>query len=670
MGLAVRGAGAAEMFYVSPTGNDANPGRKEKPFATLERARDAVREATNRDGLAVVLDAGIYRLEKPLEFDARDSGTKRQPVVWKSALGERARIIGGMVVPAASVKRVEDSAVLNRIISPEARRDLLEIDLSALNITNSGQIGPRGFGWPTIPAPLELFVGGRVMPIACWPKPGEPASPIGEVLDKGSVPRFGEKPDRGAKFVVKTDRPLRWHCANDVWITGLFANGYADATLQLASIAEQGTNIIFTTVQPNIYGFQSGKPWNNWRALNVLEEISQPGEWAIDYKVNMLYFLPPLDYVPGKTQLMVSILASPVLTLKGASHMRFENLCIECSRGNGVSVQGGEKVVFSGCTFRNLGITAATFDATCKNDRLENCVICDTGAGGVVLNGGDRSTLTPGNNAVCNCNIFRFNQWSCTYCPAVSLAGVGNRIAHCLIYDAPGCAILLHGNNHIIEYNEIHNVVTNGDDMGAFYMGRNPTEFGNVIRYNYFHDVGFGQTQNTYGIYLDDCSCGTQIYGNLFVRCGRRATFLIGGGKYNQIHDNIVVDSALAFQMDNRAQNWARKEWFPKLFQQDWSEMNAGEPPFSIAYPELAKYWQDKPEVPANPIKRNLIVNCGKFTNGKPEWGPFKNNWVTTTDPGFVGASRGNYRLTPDAMAFKEIPGFKPIPFDEIGIQK
>lgn len=98
--------------------------------------------------------------------------------------------------------------------------------------------------------------------------------------------------------------------------------------------------------------------------------------------------------------------------------------------------------------------------------------------------------------------------------------------------------------------------------------------------------------------------------------------------------------------------------------------MNAGEPPFSIAYPELAKYWQDKPEVPANPIKRNLIVNCGKFTNGKPEWGPFKNNWVTTTDPGFVGASRGNYRLTPDAMAFKEIPGFKPIPFDEIGIQK
>ncbi|MGH7980541.1 MAG: right-handed parallel beta-helix repeat-containing protein, partial [Limisphaerales bacterium] len=541
----------------------------------------------------------------------------------------------------------------------------------ALNITNSGQIGPRGFGWPRVPAPLELIVGGQVMPIACWPKLGEPPSPIGEVLDKGSVPRFGEKPDRGAKFVVKTDRPLRWECANDVWITGLFANGYADATLQLASVAEQGKNIIFTTVQPNIYGFQSGKPWNNWRALNVLEEISRPGEWAIDHKAGKLYFLPPLDYVPGKTEVMISTLASPVLALKNASHLRFENLRIECSRGDGVSVQGGEAVVFSGCKLCNLGMAAATFDAIGRNHRLENCVICDTGAGGAALDGGDRPTLTPGNDTVSNCEIYRFNRWSRTYCPAVSLAGVGNRIAHCLIYDAPGCAILLHGNNHIIEYNEIHNVMEEGDDMGAFYMGRNPTEFGNIIRYNYFHDIGFGQTERTHGIYLDDCSCGTEIYGNLLVRAGKNSCILIGGGKYNKIHDNIMVDSALAFQIDNRGQTWALKTaWFPKSFHKDWDEMKAGQPPFSTTYPELAKYWQDNPEVPANFIERNLIVNCQKFTNGKPGWGGFKNNWETKTDPGFVNAAQGDYRLKPGAEAFKKIPGFKPIPFDEIGIQK
>lgn len=661
----------AAEFYVAPAGNDANPGTEDKPFATLERARDAVRETTNHDSLVVVLRAGVYRQEKSLEFDARDSGTASHPVVWKSAPGEMARIIGGIVLPAASVKRVEDTAILNRIISPETRNEVLQIDLAALGVTNSGRIGPRGFGRPNIPAPVELIVAGKVMPIACWPQPDDLPSPIGQVLDKGSVPRLGEKPDRGAKFTVRTGRPLHWECAGDIWITGLFANGYADATLQIASITRDGEDIIFTTVQPNIYGFQSGKPWNNWRALNVLEEISRPGEWAIDHQANKLYFLPPLDYVPGQTEVMLSTLALPVLTLTNASHLRFENLCIEGSRGDGVSVHGGNAVVFSGCKFLNLGMAAVTFDPAGRNHELENCLINDTGAGGVVLDGGDRKTLTPGNNTVANCEIHWFNRWNRTYCPAVSLAGVGNRITHCLIYDAPGCAILLHGNNHIIDYNDIHDVMEEGDDMGALYMGRNPTEFGNIIRDNFIHDVGFGQTDRTFGIYLDDCSCGTEIYGNLLVRAGRRAAFLIGGGKYHKIHDNIIMDSMLAFQMDDRGETWAKNTaWFRKSFHEDWDEMKAGQPPFSTAYPELAKYWQDNPEVPANSIERNLVVNCRQFTNGKPGWGGFTNNWETITDPGFVNAAKGDYRLKPNAEAFKRIPGFKPIQFGKTSIQK
>ncbi|HEY3761525.1 MAG TPA: right-handed parallel beta-helix repeat-containing protein [Verrucomicrobiae bacterium] len=661
----------ASRFYVAPGGNDANPGTQDRPFATLECARDAVRGAMDRDDLTVILREGVYRQAESLEFDARDSGTTNHPVVWESAPGETACIIGGIVVPVGAIKPVEDIAVLNRILLPEARKGLLEIDLASLGVMDPGQIGPRGFGWPTVPAPLELFIAGQVMPIACWPEMGGAPSPIGTVFDKGPVPRNGEKPDRGGKFAVMTDRPLRWRNANDIWITGLFANGYADATLQLASIIRQGTNVVFTTVQPHRYGFQSGKPWNNWRALNVLEEISQPGEWAVDHQADKLYFLPPSGYAAGKTEVIVSTLASPVLALKGASHLRLERLSIACSRGDGVLVQGGDDVVISDCRLRDLGMAGATFNATGRNHRLENCTLYDIGAGGVVLDGGDRQTLTPGNNTVSNCEIHRFNRWSRTYCPAIALAGVGNRVEHCLIYDAPGCAILLHGNNHIVEYNEIHHVMQEGDDMGAFYMGRNPTEFGNIIRYNYFHDIGFGETERTYGIYLDDCSCGAQIYGNLLLRAGRRAAFLIGGGKYHQIHDNIIMDSALAFQMDNRGQTWALKtDWFPGSFHKDWDAMNAGHPPFSTAYPELARYWEDHPEVPADPVQRNLIVKCDKLTNGKPEWGPFQDNWETRADPGFVNAAQGDYRLKSDAEAFRKIPGFKPIPFDEIGLQK
>ncbi len=663
-------AARAVNFYVAPDGNDAHPGSKDQPFATLERARDAARGETNRVEITVILRGGVYRQEKSLEFDGRDSGTINEPVVWRAAPGETAQIIGGILAPPGSIKKVDDGAILKRILAADARTRLLEIDLAALGITHCGQIGPRGFGRPRIPAPMELMIGGRVMPIASWPKAGETPSPMGKVLDEGSVPALEQKPDRGGRFVVETHRPLYWHDVRELWITGLFANGYADATLQLASITWDGTNVIFATVQPHIYGFQSGKLWNTWRALNVLEEIQQPGEWAIDETAGRIYFLPPPGYVPGQTQVMLSTLASPVLELRGASHVRFENLDIECSRGDAVSVQGGDGDCFSGCTFRNTGMAAVTIDATGRNHRVDHCLICDTGAGGVMLDGGDRPTLSPGNNRVTHCEIHRFNRWSRTYCPAVSLAGVGNQVSHCLIYDAPGCAILLHGNSHIIEDNDIHDVMEQGNDMGSYYMGRNPTEFGDIIRNNYFHDIGFGRTDKTFGIYLDDCCCGTEIYGNLLVRAGRAAAILIGGGKYHEIHDNIIVESPLAFQIDNRGQTWAPKtSWYPRLFHQEWEQVNAGQPPFSTAYPQLARYWQDHPEIPANAIWRNLAFDCTKFTNGKPEWGGFTNNWATATDPGFVGAARGDYRLKADAEVFRRLPGFKPIQLNEVGIR-
>ena len=40
-------------FFVAPHGNDANPGTKEQPLATLQRARDAIRELKKAGPLPV-----------------------------------------------------------------------------------------------------------------------------------------------------------------------------------------------------------------------------------------------------------------------------------------------------------------------------------------------------------------------------------------------------------------------------------------------------------------------------------------------------------------------------------------------------------------------------------------------------------------------------------------
>src|SRR5580765_3675836 len=94
-------AATADLF-VSPTGSDANPGSKAKPFATLERAREAVRELkragkVNKAGLTVWLRGGDFLRTNALELTAADSGAPGRPVVWRAYGDERVRLLGGRV---------------------------------------------------------------------------------------------------------------------------------------------------------------------------------------------------------------------------------------------------------------------------------------------------------------------------------------------------------------------------------------------------------------------------------------------------------------------------------------------------------------------------------------------------------------------------------------------
>ena len=92
-----------KTLYVSPTGNDGGSGAAADPFATLERARDAVRKLKQAGplpagGVTVVLRGGIYCVAKTFTLGAEDSGTAESPVVYRGAENERAVLIGGKLV--------------------------------------------------------------------------------------------------------------------------------------------------------------------------------------------------------------------------------------------------------------------------------------------------------------------------------------------------------------------------------------------------------------------------------------------------------------------------------------------------------------------------------------------------------------------------------------------
>jgi parallel beta-helix repeat protein len=184
---------------------------------------------------------------------------------------------------------------------------------------------------------------------------------------------------------------------------------------------------------------------------------------------------------------------------------------------------------------------------------------------------------------------------------------VGNRVAENTIHDLPHFGIWLHGNEHVIERNEIHHVCLETNDAGAFYMGRDFSERGNVIRHNYFHDLGEGDLVQ--GVYLDDCASGTTVAGNVFIRAGRG--IMIGGGRDNTVTDNFFESCRPAVHVDARGIGWA-SSWFddrdPTLFKR-LTAVRHDRHPYSEAYPELVTLLDDRPAFPkGNRITGNTCV--------------------------------------------------------------
>jgi hypothetical protein len=338
---------------------------------------------------------------------------------------------------------------------------------------------------------------------------------------------------RGGTFTYNDTRPSEWREPKKAWLTGFFMWGYADDAIPVGKI--DTIRRIITTTLPTKYGFGSGKPWRAYYAYNIPEEIDVSGEYYVDTATRKLYFLPP-DKLKS---VELSVMEDPMADMRGVSKVILKNLQFTCSRGMGIYMERTKGVRIDNCTFSNLGMMAVfmgkggdttkdvkpdktekkvaslaknaidivnyiydhtTFDSEGGTDNgIVNCRIYQTGTGGIYLSGGNRLTLTPAHNFVKNCIIHDFNRIEKTYRPGIYIAGVGNSISNCDIYNSPSVAILLHGNNHVIEYNVIHHTTLEVDDMGAIYYGRDPSERGNIVRYNYFHNLG-GQNK-TMAIY-------------------------------------------------------------------------------------------------------------------------------------------------------------------------
>lgn len=678
-------------FYVSPKGSDSNPGTVNQPFQTAKAARDAVRAFKSKRGLppggvTVFFRAGIYEFSGSFSLDERDSGTKNSQISYQAYPEEQVIFSGGKILNPGKFKRVTDPAIRERLPAAVAGQ-VVQYDLKYAGLNHYGDYHTKALHgvneMPFEPA-MELFSGGKSMPVARYPNTGW--IKIGKVFDPGSISKIDgfakvlDTSNRGGTFEFDIPQVHRWSQAKDIWLSGWFYWGWFYDEVKVANLDFEKKQ--FKLASALMYGLGSAddlstgpsvRESRKYYVFNLLEEIDQPGEWYLDRATGILYVLPTDTF--SKEQIILTSLNAPIINSDKAQFVSFERLEFVGGKKEGIVAKNADGVRVAGCIFRNLGGNAITING--QKNQVVSCDIYQT-KGGIIAAGGNRRLLTPSGIVIRNCNLHHYTG------VGIKLDGVGITVEHNEIHHAEGIAINFSGNNHLISYNSFNHLFNQGgDDLNIVGIGRNPSYQGSLIKFNLFSEIGL-DPNNVHSVYLDDGSCGTTVYGNIFYRgsSGDRGSTYSNGGSDNVIINNVFLDNPVAYQLGNGFHKWAKDRIVDYLSPKgDFTihltqEVNIKDPVWVKAYPKLANYFEDDPATPKrNEFSRNVVINSPKAVLGdKNEINVQQlnerletDNFITASMPGLINWKEKKFNTNELSQVLKALPEFETIPFEKIG---
>lgn len=272
---------AQAAFYVATRGSDAWSGRlaapnadnTDGPFATLARARDAVRQLKKGAGeegfkqaTTVMVRGGKYFLEESLVLTEQDGGTSEFPVTYSAYPGEKPVLSGGRCV--TGWKPYKD--------------EILRAELP----------GSRGGKWKS----RQLFCNGERMPRARWPK-ADPQDPLytGWAFMEGPA---GEDDTIAFRYKGGAFRH-RWAKPTEVEVNVFPYVGWLMKTIPIATIdeTERIITLAYKSWDFDIFPWYVAGPFraeNRFCIENALEELDLPGEWCFDSEEGVIYFRPPV----------------------------------------------------------------------------------------------------------------------------------------------------------------------------------------------------------------------------------------------------------------------------------------------------------------------------------------------------------------------------------------
>jgi hypothetical protein len=454
----------AQPYFISPTGDDANPGTLAKPFATLQRAQQAARQKHG----GVFLRGGTYYLPATVVLTVEDSGTTDAPVIFQNYQNETPVISGGV--------RLEN--------------------LNWQPYTN-------GIFQAQVPADLqteEIFVNGEQQVLARYPN----FDPKAQYFDGFAADAIS--PERAARWAdpmggyFHAMHPARW--GDFTWrITGKDTNNQV-------KLEGGWQNNRGAAAHPQLRFVE-----------NIFEELDAPGEWFLNSKTHTLYFYPPAGLDLEKAVVEATRLRTLVefrgdqtnavkwITLRGLIFRQAARTVMDTRepllrsdwaiyRGGAIFFNGAEDCALEDSFIDQVGGNAVFVNNYNRRVAIRGTQIAKAGASGICFVGDPQAARSPLFNYY---QVHRLDEIDRTPGPKSDnypadclvddclihltgrvekqTAGVEIDLAqnitvrHCSIYDMPRAGINIGDGcwgGHVIEFCDIFDTVKETGDHGSF----------------------------------------------------------------------------------------------------------------------------------------------------------------------------------------------------------
>ncbi len=493
--MAISGPAQDRDFHVAPDGNDAWAGalpepdvsKKDGPFASLARARDAAREyraGVPSSRARILVQPGRYFFAEPLDLSTADSG-----LVIVGGGGQRPILVGG------------------RLVTGWAR----EADGK---LWSAPAPGTRERGWDF----RLLVVDGELRPRARLPREG-----VLEHTCEWNVPWMSTSGGGWKRKPTEEELSAMKYKAGDLgpWldITNAEITVYHmwdESCVGIASHDVEARALRFSTPcahPPGAFGVKKYLIWN------IREGMHSPGCWYLDRSRERLVYWPR----PGEDMARVEVIAPTVesliriggkdgapardISLRGLSLTVTTTPLVAGGFGAG-KFQGAIALSHAeGCRIEDVEISKVAGQAIAgwRVTRLAivGCETRDIGACGIRVGGAENTVLS---NRVHRSGILYPSAI------AISTSGARNTIAANDVEHAPYSGITADGDGHLIEGNRIGRVMRELHDGAGIYITfcSNVTVRGNVVR-DIADTGGFGAS----AYYLDEQARGCLVERNL-----------------------------------------------------------------------------------------------------------------------------------------------------------